>query len=136
AALGWVTAATGAIEVARALLTKVASWLDLYRETPGIPVPVLSAVDKMLSNAFETLERADALVKKGGETQAEAERVYASARQMIDDILALLAEVGLFSRESLKLVEPPGAPKRLRADGSAEPGNETAVQLPPVRLSE
>lgn len=134
AALGWVGAVTGAIEVARALLGKVMQWVGTYRNVPGIPTNIYSEIDELISDVTGLLDQAEKTARKGGEFQEEAEALYKLARKtLVDRLLKLLESVGMFSSKSTALVQPAGS-LSVREDGTSDPPAMMAVELPPEKL--
>lgn len=132
-AAAWLPAVLSALSTAGALLTQVEHWVDRFKGAPGIPVSVFSDIDKLLADARAALDKTAQLAGKGSEFQQAAEDAWREARKVIDDLMAILATVGLFSSQAQALTAPPGM-VRLRADGTAEPSETMAVTLPPPEL--
>lgn len=140
--LGWFGAATGALDVARALLAKVAKWFGeggVYRETPGIPVSVWSTIDDLLKLSLDALDEADRAAKNAKSTEDEVKALYGSLFAIVQRLLKVLADLGWYAAPPNKgglgkLVQPTGAVK-LRADGTAPPLETLSVELPPENLS-
>jgi hypothetical protein len=132
-AAAWLPTVLTALSTAAALLKQVEHWVDRFRAAPGIPVGVFSDIDKLLADARAALDKTAELASKGAEFQAAAEDAWREARKVIDDLMAILASVGLFSQQAKALTAPPGT-ARLRADGTAEPVEAMVVELPPAEL--
>jgi hypothetical protein len=132
-AAAWIPAVLAALSTAGALLKQVEHWVDRFRAAPGIPPSVFHDVDRLLADARAALNKTAELAGKGAEFQAAAEDAWQQARKVIDDLMTILATVGLYSQKAQALTAP-ASTARLRADGTSEPVESMVVELPPARL--
>lgn len=129
-AAAWLPAVLAALTAAGTLLEQVEHWVDRFRTV--LPSAFLGKCAQLLADCRAALEQVQQLAAKGGEFQAEAEKAYQRLRTLLDDLFALLTEVGLYDAASERLTSP--APMRASDDGSVAPVETMGVTMPPERL--
>jgi hypothetical protein len=128
-AAAWLPAVLTALSAAGTLLEQVRHWVDRFRGV--IPVEIAAKIDAYLNAARAALEQTKALVGKGQEFQAEAEKAYQLLRGLLDKLFAELAGVGLYESSSERLTAPP----TMRAiEGKIQEVESMVVSMPPESL--